>query len=63
VISREIINSVAENENVDMPSLLERHLNNKVIKYPFYGYWLDIGRMDDYNRAQNDIKTLGIEHD
>jgi NDP-sugar pyrophosphorylase family protein len=60
VISREIINSVAQNEYVDMPSLLERHLNNNVIKYPFYGYWLDIGRMDDYNRAQNDIKTLGI---
>lgn len=60
VISREIIDSVDVNEVVDMPSLLERHLDNKVLMYPFHEYWLDIGRMDDFNRAQTDIHTLGI---
>lgn len=60
VIGREIINSVNRNECIDMPTLLERYLENKVLMYPFYEYWLDIGRIEDFNRAQIDIKTLGI---
>jgi dTDP-glucose pyrophosphorylase/predicted transcriptional regulator len=60
VISQGIVKSVKENEYIDMPTLLERHLDNNVLMYPFHEYWLDIGRMDDFNRAQNDIKTLGL---
>jgi len=30
----------------------------KVIKYPFSGYWLDIGRPEDFIKAQDDLKTL-----
>lgn len=30
----------------------------KLIHYPIRGYWLDIGRMSDYQRAQEDIKHL-----
>ena len=43
-----------------MPTLLERHLADNVLMFPFHDYWLDIGRMDDFNRAQVDIKTLRI---
>jgi dTDP-glucose pyrophosphorylase len=60
VISRAIIDSVDENEVVDMPTLLERYLDNKVLMFRFYEYWLDIGRMEDYQRAQSDIDTLGF---
>ncbi|MEH6456400.1 MAG: nucleotidyltransferase family protein [Cocleimonas sp.] len=60
VIGREIIDSVGEYEKVDMPSLLERHLDNKVFMFPFHDYWLDIGRMDDFKKAQIDILTLGL---
>ena len=60
VISREIIDSVNKNEVVDMPTLLERFLDNRVLMYPFHEYWLDIGRMDDFKRAQTDIKYLGL---
>jgi len=60
VIAREIIDSVNENEVVDMPTLLEKHLDSKVLMFPFYEYWLDIGRMADFNRAQIDIRTLGL---
>ncbi len=31
-----------------------RHVNT----YPFSGYWLDIGRPDDYDRANEEIGTL-----
>ena len=60
VISRKIIDSVDENEKIDMPTLLERHLDNRVLMFPFYEYWLDIGRMDDFKRAQLDIDALGF---
>ena len=60
VVSREIINKVNNNEVVDMPTLLERHLDNDILMFPFHEYWLDIGRIDDFNRAQKDIKNLGL---
>ena len=60
VLNNEIQESVKENEVIDMPTLLERHLDNNVLIYPFFDYWLDVGRMDDYNKAQLDFKTLGF---
>ncbi|TWX54061.1 nucleotidyltransferase family protein [Colwellia hornerae] len=60
VVSRKIIEEVNNNEVVDMPTLLERYLDNKVLMFPFHEYWLDIGRMDDFKRAQSDIYTLGF---
>lgn len=63
VINPEIVRSVHRNEVIDMPTLLERYLHNDVFMFPFYDYWLDIGRMDDFNRAQIDIKTLGLLYD
>tara|TARA_R110001583_G_scaffold134425_1_gene286146 strand:- start:336 stop:1385 length:1050 start_codon:yes stop_codon:yes gene_type:complete len=60
VISKNIIEQVKENESLDMPSLFEKHIKSNVLVYPFYDYWLDIGRIDDFNRAQLDIKTLGL---
>jgi len=60
VVGRDIVDSVKKNEIVDMPTLLERFLDKRVLKYPFYEYWLDIGRMDDFKKAQSDITSLGI---
>ena len=61
VVSRKIIEQVNNNEVIDMPTLLERYLDNNVLMFPFHEYWLDIGRIDDFNRAQIDIQTLGID--
>tara|TARA_B110000503_G_scaffold124991_1_gene192109 strand:- start:312 stop:1103 length:792 start_codon:yes stop_codon:yes gene_type:complete len=60
VVGREIVDSVKENEIVDMPTLLERFLDKKVLKYSFYEYWLDIGRVDQLQKAQVDILTLDL---
>lgn len=62
VLSPQVINSVAKNEKIDMPSLLEKHMNKyqNVLMFPIHEYWLDIGRMDDFNRAQTDILNLGL---
>lgn len=63
VISSHIIESVPQNHRVDMPTLLEEHIqkNNNILMFPIHEYWLDIGRMDDFNRAQVDIHTLGLD--
>jgi len=65
VLNPEIIDSVQENQRVDIPTLLEKHrANNKRIgTYTCYDYWLDIGQMKDYQKAQQDIKRLRLTND
>lgn len=62
VVSPRVIQSVEKNQNIDMPTLLEQHMKErqKVLMFPIHEYWLDIGRMDDFKRAQVDILSLGI---
>jgi NDP-sugar pyrophosphorylase family protein len=49
-----------KNQKIDMPTLLERHLEKKILIFPFHDYWLDVGRMDDFKKAQVDILTLDL---
>ncbi|MEZ8470164.1 nucleotidyltransferase family protein [Vibrio splendidus] len=62
VVSPRVIQSVEKNLKIDMPTLLERHMEDrqKVLMFPIHEYWLDIGRIDDFNRAQTDILSLGL---
>lgn len=63
VVSPRVIQSVPKNHHIDMPTLLEEHMveRENILMFPIHEYWLDIGRMDDFNRAQADIHTLGLE--
>ena len=62
VVSQELARSVPVNHIIDMPTLLELHIDKQkdVLMFPIHEYWLDIGRMDDFNRAQADIHSLGM---
>ncbi|MFJ5358502.1 nucleotidyltransferase family protein [Pectobacterium sp. CHL-2024] len=62
VISPEIFNSVEQNKKIDMPTLLEEKIDQsgEVLMFPIHEYWLDIGRMDDFKKAQIDILKLGL---
>ncbi len=59
VISPDLLHKV-EAQFIGMPSILEQEIErkNKVLCYPLHEYWLDIGHMEDYNRAQRDILNL-----
>lgn len=59
VISPELLGQV-EAQFIGMPTILEQQIekNKKVISYPLHEYWLDIGHIEDYNRAQKDIISL-----
>lgn len=63
VVSPSIFKSVPKNHRIDMPTLLEQVMgkNKDVLMFPIHEYWLDIGRMDDFKRAQADIHSLGFE--
>jgi dTDP-glucose pyrophosphorylase len=63
VVSQELARSVPLNHEVDMPTLLEQCIEQRydVLMFPIHEYWLDIGRMDDFNRAQADIYSLGMD--
>ncbi|SMF37093.1 Nucleoside-diphosphate-sugar pyrophosphorylase involved in lipopolysaccharide biosynthesis/translation initiation factor 2B, gamma/epsilon subunits (eIF-2Bgamma/eIF-2Bepsilon) [Alteromonadaceae bacterium Bs31] len=62
VVSPSIVRSVPKNRRVDLPSLLEEKISKgaNICMFPFHEYWLDIGRVEDFNRAQTDIHTLGL---
>ena len=50
---KEVLDYIPLNKYLDFPSLIHILLKNekKVAGYPFQGYWLDIGRPEDYNSA------------
>jgi dTDP-glucose pyrophosphorylase/predicted transcriptional regulator len=56
VLEPEILNGMKKNLYQDMPNLLEKLMQNKkqVSAFPLHEYWLDIGQMDDLERAQSD---------
>lgn len=58
--SRRILEFVPENQQFGfdhlMLTMIERGLD--VRAYPYHGYWLDIGRPDDYDRANEEFERL-----
>ena len=57
VISQQVVNDVVANQPIDMPTLLSEQIDqgHDVFMFPVHEYWLDVGGMDDFQRAQNDI--------
>ncbi len=53
VLSKKIIDYIPKNIRFDMPDLMLRlkEENKKILCYSGSYYWLDIGRVDDYNEA------------
>jgi len=60
VFEPQVLSYVEPGQPLDFPDLVKRLLavGEDVISYPYDGYWLDIGRPDDYARAVDDIERL-----
>ena len=60
VFEPEILSFIQPNGYLDFPDLVLTlmKVGRKVIAFPFDGYWLDIGRHEDYVRAQEEFETL-----
>ena len=54
-----LVKSVKPGTRIDMPTLLEQQIDEgKVVNmFPIHEYWLDIGRMDDFQRAQTEVQS------
>jgi len=54
-----VLEFIPRGERLDMPDLILRLLaaGHRVSAYPFQGLWLDIGRLDDYERAIAEFET------
>lgn len=57
VLEPAILRYVKAGQRLDFPELIQELIadGQKVVSYPFNGYWLDIGRPDDYERAVKDF--------
>ncbi len=54
ILEPELLGQCRPDEAIDMPDLLREVVNDgrKVSMFPIHEYWLDIGRMEEYERAQ-----------
>jgi len=55
-----VVNGLARGAKTDMPDVIQSLLGagRRVVSFPIVEYWLDVGRPDDYARAQVDVEKL-----
>jgi dTDP-glucose pyrophosphorylase len=60
LLKREVLRFIPKNNFYNATDLIEQLIekNFKVISIPFSGYWLDVGKHEDLEMAQNDIKSI-----
>lgn len=67
VFDPRVLVSINPDEYLDFPDLIKLLLSKgEMVKaFPFNGYWLDIGRPDDYEKANEEIEriyaTMGVK--
>ena len=54
-----VLRDLKPGEYCDFPDLIKRLISDKrkVASHPFEGYWLDMGRPDDYATAIDEFET------
>jgi len=57
--SPEVWEIISKGERCDMPDLIQRLIKKgkKVISFPVSEYWVDIGKLEDYESAQADVSS------
>jgi len=60
VFEPRVLSYIGYREHLDFPDLVLRLLDagEKVVSYPFDGYWMDLGRFEDYEQAVKDFEGL-----
>lgn len=60
LINRRLLDIVPENESFGFDNLMLECIahKRKALSYPHRGYWLDIGRPSDYEKANDDIEKF-----
>ena len=66
VINNKVLHKLNKGEHLDMPALISKEIKEKessVVAFPIHEYWLDIGQIGDYKRAQVDFISNFLNHD
>jgi dTDP-glucose pyrophosphorylase/predicted transcriptional regulator len=60
VFEPELVNKVSPNTSVNMPNLLEQQIKEgkTVAIFPIHEYWLDVGQMEEFERANKEISLI-----
>jgi len=58
----ELLNRIPKNEFMDVTDFMEGMIRDgrKISFFPILGYWLDIGKHEDFDKAKKDIRLLEI---
>ena len=60
IVKRELLNRIPKNSFYNATDLMEQIIQNgdKLVSYPILQYWLDIGKPEEFKKAQSDINHL-----
>jgi dTDP-glucose pyrophosphorylase len=60
LMKREMLHFIPKGKFYNATDLMEDLIqkNHKVISFPFSGYWLDVGKHEDFEKAQIDINNI-----
>jgi len=60
MLSPDVLEYIPKNEFYDMPTLFEKLISEKqnVISFPLREYWLDIGRIEEYKKANEEYDKV-----
>jgi dTDP-glucose pyrophosphorylase len=60
LMKKEVLDYLPKGNYFNATDLTEKLIkqNKKVVSYPLLGYWLDIGKHEDFEKAQLDIKQI-----
>ena len=60
VLSPKVLDSIPQNKSFMMTDLIRELIKSRciVLRYTLSDYWLDIGQMKDYKKAQKDVKKV-----
>jgi hypothetical protein len=62
LFKKQLLDLIPENCPFSATDFMEKIIaeNLKIKSFPHHGYWLDIGKHEDYSRANEDIKTFNF---
>jgi NDP-sugar pyrophosphorylase family protein len=60
IFEPKVLSYIPNNQYYDFPDLARKLIEQgeKVVSYPFQGYWQDLGRPDDYEQAVVDFEKM-----
>ena len=62
LIKKKILNKIPKDALYNSTDLMQKVIDEggKLVSYPIHEYWLDIGKHEDFQQAQIDIKNLNL---